>query len=304
MEHSCAIDDDDGDDTADDDWDSDPEDAAHAPSCSIAQGLSRPTSCFGNHWPLPAETVQQPKFGKPPHRLEASVEAVKLERSSSSSPLDHPMTDVTDPSAVYYIPTSNGASRKPPPVRTQALQAYHGLPIAHQYSNESPMETFQSPTSLGSPDAYAQFPSQPGSIHSQSMYLSQPRYNTYPQPPRVHDIRLDDPLQITQQQTNDVSPSMSQYPNGAEPLSAQDNRFTMDTSPSEDKLQTYLSPVSVSQAHYQDPQANMIANLRFHPMTMNGYPSGFGPVPDWYTNIKPEETWPGYDLPSDRVQGV
>ena len=304
MEHNCPIDDDDGDDTADDDWDSDPEDSAHAPSCAIAQGLSRPTSCFGNHWPLPAETVQQPtKFGKPPHRLEASAEAVKLERSSSSSPLDHPMTDVTDPAAVYsYMPTATGASRKPPPVRTQALQAYHGLPLS-QYSNGSPMEAFQSPTSLGSPDTYAQFPSQPGSIHSQNMYLSQPRYNTYPQPPRVHDIRLDDPLQIAQQATNDVSPSMSQFPNSAEPLSAQDTRFAIDTS-SDDKLQNYLSPISVSQDHYQDPQANMIANLRFHPMAMNNYPSSFGPVPDWYTNIKPEETWPGYNLPSDRVQDI
>ena len=298
MEHSCAIDDD-GDDTADDDWDSDPEDSAHEPSCAMAQGLSRPTSCFGNHWPLPAETVQQPKFGKPPQRLETSVEAVKLERSSSSSPLDHPMPDVTDPTAVYsYIPTSNGAGRKPPPVRTHTLQAFHGLPTS-QYSIESPMETFQSPTSLGSPDTYAQFSSQPGSIHSQSMYLSQPRYNTYPQPPRVHDIRLDDPLQVVQP-TNDVSPPMSQYPNGAEPLSAQDSRFAMDTTP-EDQLQSYLSPVSVSQAHYQEPQADL-ANLRYHTMTMNNYPSGFGPVPDWYTNIKPEETWPGYDLPSDRVQ--
>ena len=298
MEHSCAIDDD-GDDTADDDWDSD--DSAHEPSCSITQGLSRPTSCFGNHWPLPAETVQQAKFGKPPQRLESSVEAVKLERSSSGSPLDHPMTDVTDPTAVYsYIPTPSGASRKPPPVRTQTLQAYHGLP-APQYPNDSPMETFQSPTSLGSPDAYAQFSSQPGSIHSQSMYLGQPRYNTYPQPPRVHDIRLDDPLQVAHP-TTDVSPSMSQFPNGAEPLSAQDNRFAMDTTP-EDQLQNYISPVSVTQAHYQEPQTHMIANLRFHPMTMNSYPSSFGPVPDWYTNIKPEETWPGYDLPSDRVQG-
>ena len=304
VEHNCAIDDD-GDDSADDDWDSDPEDSAHEPCYSAPQAPSRPTSCFGNHWPLPAETVQQTKgFGRPPHRLDTSLGGVKLERSSSGSPLGRSMADVSDPiAACSYMPTSNGISRKPPPVRTQTLQEYRSVPMSHQYPNENGMETFQSPTSLGSPDGYAPFPSQPGNIHSSSMYLHQPRYNSYPHPPRVHDILLDDPLHISQPPSTDVSPSMSQFPNSAESLSAQDGRFAMDVTTSEEGLQGYLSPIAGTQAQFQEPHTNMIDSLRFQ-MPVNNYPCTYGPAPEWYTNIKPEETWPGDDpLPEARLQG-
>lgn len=302
MEHSCAIDDD-VDDSADDDWDSDPEDSAHEPSYPTPQVLSRPTSCFGNHWPLPAETVQQTKFGKPPHRLETALEAVKLERATSGSPLDHSMTDVADPISAYpYLTTSNGIGSKPPPVRTPTLHDYRSIPMSHQYSGESAMETFQSPTSLGSPDSYAQFSSQSGSIHSPGIYLHQPRYNTYPHPPRVHDIRLDDPLQVSQQQTTEVPPAISHFPNSSEPLSAHESQFSMDTTSPEDQLQNYMSPVSMPQAQYQQAQTNMIEHDRYQ-MPVTNCLGNFGPVPDWYANIKPAETYPGYDLPSDRVQG-
>lgn len=241
--------------------------------------------------------MQQTKFGKPPHRLETSLEVVKLERSQSGSPIDHTMADAPEPTAAYsYIPTSNGVSRKPPPVRTQTFHDYRSIPMPHQYSGETAVETFQSPTSLGSPDSYAQFSPQPGSIHSQTMYLHQSRYNTYPQPPRVHDVRLDDPLQVSQQQVTDISPSISSFPNSVEPLSAHESQFSMDRTNSEDQLQSYLSPAPVAQAQYHEPQANLIQNLRFN-MPITTYVGNY----DWY---KPEEDYPGYALPSDRVQGL
>lgn len=246
--------------------------------------------------------MQQTKFGKPPHRLETSLEAVKLERSQSGSPLDHTMADVTEPTAAYsYLPTSNGISRKPTPVRTQTFHDYRSIPMPHQYSGETAMEAFQSPTSLGSPDSYAQF-SQPGSIHSQTMYLHQSRYNSYPQPPRVHDVRLDDPLKVSQQ-VHDISPSISSFPNSAEPLSAHESQFSMDSTNSEDQLQNYLSPAPVAQAQYHEPQANLIQNLRFN-MPITNYGGNYGLVPDLYTEFKPEEDYVGYALPSDRVQGL
>ena len=291
VEHSCIIDDD-GDESADDDWDSDPEDSAHEPIYSTPQALSRSTSCFGNHWPLPAETVQQTKFGKHPHRLETNLEAIKLERSSSSSPGNPSMTNPI--STLPYIPTSNGISRKPPPVRTQTLQDYRSIPMSHQFSSGSPMETFQSPTSLGSPDAYAQFPSQPGSAHSQTIFLQQPRYNTYPQPPRVHDIRLDDPMQMTHSPSGGVD-SMAQFPDSNAPLSAQSGRYALETPTSDDQLQHYLNSVSVPQTRFLEPQPSMMDDITYQVSMTNG------PVPEWYTNIKPEETWPGYDLPNDRI---
>ena len=173
--------------------------------------------------------------------------------------------------------------------------------MSHQYSNDSPMETFQSPTSLGSPDVYAQFPSQPGSVQSPNVYLHQPRYNTYPQPPRVHDIRLDDPMQVTQQQVNGL-PSLGPYIDSAEPMSAQQSRYTMDSSTAEDQLQGYLSPLPIPTSRYQEAHGGMIEDLRYH-MPSTNYPGAFEPVPEWYSRIKPEETWPGYELPSDRMQG-
>ena len=268
---------------------------------STPQTVSRPTSCFGNHWPLPAETVQHTQFGKP-HRLDTTIENAKLERSCTGSPSNQSMTDVTDPMAAYpYIPNSNSINRKPPPVHTQTLQEYRSIPMSQQYSNDSPMDTFQSPTSLGSPDVYGHFPSQPGTVQSPSIYLQQPRYNAYTQPPRVHDIRLDDPMQVVQQQAHGLPLSSYADNDHIEPMSAQQSRFGIDASTAEDQFQNYLSPVSVTQARYTEPQGGIIEDLHYQ-MPPTTYPGAFGQAPDWYKNIKPEETWPGYELPSDRMQ--
>lgn len=292
------------DDSAEEDWDSEPEDSPHDPSFAASQVGSRPTSCFGNHWPLPAETVQQTRY--PPHqngrlarRLESSLESIKLERSSSSSPAGD--RSLTDPVASYhYVRTPDGISRKPPPLRTSMPQEYRSVPMDHQYSNDTSIETYQSPVAMTSPSSYAHFSPVSSDIRQPPMYVQQPRYNTYPQP-RVHDINLDDAMS-TPQHSNAGTPSIGHFPTGAEPLSAHPSHYSLGAPAAQDQLRAYTSPVScaVQQQQYHDAHAGLIEDLRFQ-MPVTNYSAYVTPVPEWYTNIKPEETWPGDLLPNERI---
>ncbi len=291
-------------DSAEEDWDSEPEDSPHDPRFAASQAGSRPTSCFGNHWPLPAETVQQTRY--PPHqngrlarRLESSLESIKLERSSSSSPAGD--RSIADPVASYqYVRTPNGISRKPPPLRTSMPQEYRSVPMDHQYSNDTSIETYRSPVAMSSPSSYAHFSPVSSDIRQQPMYVPQPRYNTYPQP-RVHDINLDDAMS-TSPHSNAGTPSVGHFPTGAEPLSAHQSHYSLGAPAAQDQLRAYTSPVScaVQQHQYQDAHAGLIEDLSYQ-MPITSYPAYGTPVPEWYTNIKPEETWPGYELPSNRL---
>ena len=289
-------------DSAEEDWDSESEDSPQDPSYAASQAGSRPTSCFGNHWPLPAETVQQTTYpqhqnGKLARRLETSLESIKLERSSSSSPtLDRSMTDPV--TSYQYVQTPEGISRKPPPLRTSMPQEYRSVPMDHQYSNDTSAETFQSPQAVTSPSSYAHFSPVPSDIRQHPMYVQQPRYSTYPQP-RVHDIDLDDTM-MTSQHSNVGTPSIGHFPNGAEPMSTQPSQYSMGAPTIQEQLHAYANPVPVQQQQYPDAQAGLIEDLRYQ-MPITNYPAYGTPVPEWYTNIKPEETWPGYSLPSDRV---
>lgn len=291
-------------DSAEEDWDSEPEDSPHDSGFAASQAGSRPTSCYGNHWPLPAETVQQTRYpphqnGRPARRLESSLESIKLERSSSSSPAGD--RSIMDPVASYhYVRMPDGISRKPPPLRTSMPQEYRSVPMDHQYSNDTSIEAYQSPVAMTSPSSYAHFSPVSSDIRQPPMYVQHPRYNTYPQP-RVHDINLDDAMS-TSQHSNAGTPSISNFPTGAEPLSAHQSHYSLGASTAQDQLRAYTSPVScaVQQQQYHDAHVGLIQDLRYE-MPITSYPAYATPVPEWYTNIKPEETYPGDLLPNDRI---
>ena len=286
-------------DSGDEDWDSESEGSPQDQTLATSQTMSRPGSCYSNHWRLPAETVQQTQFPQPGHParcLESPLEAIKLERSTSSSPtFDRSMTDPI--SSYQYVQRPHGSARKPPPLRTTALpQDFRSVPMEQQYSNDTNMETFQSPQAVTTP-SYNQLPDT-NNFNSAGMYVQPQRYNTFPQA-RVHDIHLDDSMSVSQK-SNAGTPSVGHFPSSAEPMSAQASPFGMGGALSE-QLQAYASIMPVQPQQYTEQQASLIEDLRYQ-MPMASYPAYGGlPVPDWYTNIKPEETWPGYSLPSDRV---
>ena len=287
-------------DSGEEDWDSEPEDSPQDPSFAASQVGSRPTSCFGNHWPLPAETIQQaqyssPQNGKLARRLESTL-SIKLERSSSNSPtIDRSMTEPV--SSYQYVQTPEVIGRKPPPLRTSMAQEYRSVPMDHQYSNDTNIEAYQSPHTMTSPGSYAPFSPVSSDLRQQPLYVTQLRSHTFPQP-RVHEINLDDAMS-TSQHSNVGTPSLGHFPNGAEPMSAPPSQYSMGTPTLQEQFQ-YSSPVSVQQQHYPDPQAGLVEDLRYQ-MPITTYPAFGTPMPDWYSNIKPEETWPGFSLPSDRV---
>lgn len=257
--------------------------------------MGRPPSCYGNHWRLPAATVQQTQFPhqrNPASRLGSPLGAIKIERASSGSPqLDR---SVTDPLSSYnYVSRSTGNGRKPPPLQSTNLD-FRSVPMEHQYSSDTNMDSFHSPQSMTSP-SYTQFSSDTNSLNSAGLYPQQPRYSTFAQP-RVHDIHLDDGMSISIK-SNAGTPSMASFPNGPEVTSAQTSPFNLDNA---SQLQAYASPVSVAHQHYNDQSMSLIEDLRYQ-MPMTNYPAYVTAAPEWYTNIKPEETWPGYSLPSERL---
>ncbi|KAI4188695.1 MAG: hypothetical protein L6R41_001971 [Letrouitia leprolyta] len=150
--------------------------------------MNRQSSYYGDHWPLPCETVQRPNPSSLPGPLtlrpKSNLDRVKLER-----PRSMPLPTLFH--SEQNAKTSNSPCQFPP---------------------ENTMDPLASPTAMqSSPTSYSDMSSIPDSAHTTLFFAgptSQP-YSSQDEPPSVDYqpvVSLEEPIQDAGQQQYDMEP--------------------------------------------------------------------------------------------------
>lgn len=286
----------------DDEWASEVEEAVPAMNAAVAMSRPASSSYYGDHWRLPTRHLQHMHQSA---RFDRSNRPVKLERSiSANSHQDQMLAKIEEAPSYDFSQTRDRILPTLMSVRTSIAPDIHTAPVTSTFSNDITTETLNSPDTLtNSSNGFSNFPT-PTSARSQSGYLGQAGYPSYSlsgdslrmtiatqqnqhiQSPHGNPETMISPME----QLVSRSGSVSETP-AAMDMTTQSSQAHIGYSVDESYLgQDYREPQLVMNqpAHYQLPVPN--------------YPDIYGSVPPtWYTNIKPEETWPGL-LPNDRIQ--
>ena len=269
---------------------------------SAALPMSRPpsASCYGDHWRLPTRHLQHMHH---PGRLERHRKSVKLERSvSANSHHDRALAKIEEMPTYRFSPAID---RPLPPlmsIQTSMAPQIHTAPVTSTFPHDISIETLSSPDALtNSPNEYSNFPT-PTSAGPQSAYLNQAGYHDYPTSSEPLHLGLGG-QSITQIQSPHRGPGMvspiDQMISRSTSVSETPNSLNMTTQPSQVSLSYAVEDNYMGQG-YREPELVANCGMQYQsslPMYTNPFPS---PVPTWYTNIKPEESWP-YILPEDRI---
>lgn len=266
-------------------------------SCSESEAarpdtqMKRQSSYYGDHWPLPCETAQLPNApvvqGQLALRPKSTVDRVKFERPRSVSPqLIRSIPPADGSASAFQFPRGRTMS-----IQTQMDQDFNQIPMSAtypqeqrtpetrspcQFSIEGNMDALTSPTTIqSSPAAYSEISSSmPDGAHS-TLFFAGPTSQPY----------------VPHDESSMVYPSA--VPTEEIPQDAgHQTMFQPDYKP---MIQAYDVPPMVPQQSIQSIAYSDGANNYYVPMDL--YP---GPAPAWYTNIKPEESWPGL-TPSERL---
>ena len=264
--------------------------------------MSRPASTnYYDHWRLPTKHLQHLSQ---PTRFNRSNRSVKLERSvSANSHQDRMLAKIEEAPSYGYSQTRDRILPALMPVQTSIAPDIQTAPVTSTFPNDMTTETLNSPDALtNDSNGFSNFPT-PTSARSQPGYLSQAGYPSYSLP--------SDSLQMgiaTQQhqhiQSTHGNPEMIMSPLDhlvSRPGSVSETPTPMD-------MTTQLSHAHIGYSiddnylgqTYREPQL-IIHEPAQYQSPVPVYPDMYGSMPSWYTNIKPEETWPG-PLPSDRIQ--
>ncbi|KAL8674392.1 MAG: hypothetical protein Q9168_001184 [Polycauliona sp. 1 TL-2023] len=253
--------------------------------------MKRQSSYYGDHWRLPCETAQLPHpislQGHLALRPKSTVDRVKNERPRSVSPqLIRSFAPSDGSNSVYRFPRGRTMS-----IQTQMDQDFNQIPIPNPYSHKpmvgetsSPcqygmenMDPLTSPTTMqSSPTDFSEISSIPDSAHS-TLFFPGPTSQPYEEP---SSMGYQPPVPIeTVPQDN-----------------AQQPQYELD---SKSMIQMQLMYDDGAMA----PQQQMIQPVTYYDGICYQQPpmeQYYGPPPAWYTNIKPEESWPG-PTPGERL---
>ncbi|KAL8690267.1 MAG: hypothetical protein Q9218_004251 [Villophora microphyllina] len=254
--------------------------------------MKRQSSYYGDHWPLPCETAQLPNpfnvQGQLALRPKSTVDRVKFERPRSVSP-----------QLIRSIPPADGSTSafqfsrgRTMSIQTQMDQNFNQMPMSTTYPHEqratetsSPcqfpmegsMDSLTSPTTIqSSPTAYSDMSSSiPDSAHSTLFFVGP---TSQPYVPHEETASMVYPAAVPTEEIPQDAGHQPMYDADYKPM-----------------IQAYdIHPMIPQQQSIQSIAYNDGANY-YVPMDL--YP---GPAPAWYTNIKPEESWPGL-MPSERL---
>ncbi|KAL8776900.1 MAG: hypothetical protein Q9213_008087 [Squamulea squamosa] len=276
--------------------DSDDED-----SCSDSEAnrpdtqMKRQSSYYGDHWPLPCETAQLPNpvalQGQLALRPKSTMDRVKHERPRSVSPQLIRSIPSSDGSTSAFRRYSRGRTMS---IHTQMDQDFNQIPIPNPYSQEqgvveagSPcqygmennIDTLTSPgTMQSSPTDFSEISSVPGSAHS-TLFFPGPTSQPYVpheetvslgyHPPLAVETVAQDTVDQAQYELDSKSMIQMQLMYDEGPMALQ---------------QQLIQPVTYYDGVCYQPPVDQY----------------YGPAPGWYTNIKPEESWPGM-TPTERL---
>lgn len=277
-----------------------PEDLAEEPTI-------RQSSYYGDLWPLPGQSAQQTR----PLSFQATLVSrpkstesnTKVERGASTSPLSDQNLSSANAAMTSFEYLRARAGVTPDPILAQAAMPsnfHHGLPVSRQYTSENGIETWTSPidTKTTTSSSFSEYSPTPSSAQSNSVYFNESTNSNFPL--QVANIALNEPMQYSQDGGATIQNNAAQLVDGMPQGQVQTTRFSLGpTSAPEQPMQFSAVPLSIS----QQPQTTVMP-LSFVVDTQYNIPNdppqyyGGGTVPDWYLNVKPEESWPGA-LPTD-----
>lgn len=272
-------------------------------SCSESEAnrpdtqMKRQSSYYGDHWRLPCETAQLPNpnnlQGQLALRPKSTVDRVKYERPRSVSPQLMRSIPPNDGSTSAF-----GLSRgRNMSIRTQMDQDFNQVPTPNpypqearvaeavspcQYRMENGIDSLTSPTTMqSSPTIFSDISSVPDSAHS-TLFFPGPTSQPYVPQEENPSMGYQAPLPI------EVVPQETAEPTSFEGLDSKSlipMQFVYgDQAAPQQQLQHLIQPIAFYDSVGYQPSIEQY----------------YGPPPAWYTNIKPEESWPGL-MPSDRV---
>ena len=265
--------------------------------------MTRQSSNYvGDMWPRPDHTAPQPRslpFEGAFVSRPKSLESIKSEYPASaglSEPL--PLPNPSAPMSPFeFVRSRTGLTPEQVGIQTTMPTTFNGIPLSQQYTVENGLGTWV-PSTLTSklcPSNFSDYLSEPPSAQSATVYFPDSTPQDYQL--QAVDIHLNESLPFSLEHSNPI-PSLTKP--GGSAVSSEHNPshgYNVCATPISEP-QTSISPTPLSN-HLQSEALSIPASLApFYALADNSaqyYPSA---VPDWYTRIKPEESWPGV-LPSE-----
>ncbi|MCJ1470739.1 mucin 17, cell surface associated [Pseudocyphellaria aurata] len=260
---------------------------------------------YGDLWPLPGQSAQrsrplsfQATLVSRPKSTESNT---KVERAASvSSPADNsiPSANAAMTPFEYLRARASVSSDQGLVQATLPTNFHHGLPVSTQYASENGIETWTSPIDTKTTSSgFSEYSSTPSSAQSNPVYFNEPANSNFPL--QVTNIALNEPMQYSQEGGATISSAPAQLTDGVPQGQMRTASYGLGpTSAPEQSLPFSPVPASIPRA----PQTSVMP-VSFAINTQYNIPSDppqyYGAtVPDWYLNVKPEESWPGA-LPTD-----
>lgn len=267
---------------------------------SLDGTMTRQSSSYvGDLWPLPSHSAQPPPFEGTLVSRPKSLEGIKTERIVSASlseplPLPNPSAGMT---SFEFLRSRTGLTPEQVGIQTAMSTTFNGVPPSQQYPVENGLGTW-APSTLTTKlcqSSFSDYPSEPPSAHSTTVYFPDPTTQDYQL--QVVDIHLNESMPFSPDLSIPIPSSAKPGTNAVSVGHNASNGYNMGATPISEH-HAPLSPTPLS-TPLQLQQLSVPASLvPFYALADNSAQYYQSPVPEWYTRIKPEESWPGV-LPSE-----
>lgn len=274
------------------------------PEDIVEEPTIRQSSYYGDLWPLPGQSAQQSRplsfQATLVSRPKSTESSAKVERGASVSPLSDQNFPGDNAATTSFEYLRARAGVTPDQILVQAAipaNFHHGLPVSGQYTSENGIETWASPIETKTSSSFSEYSPTPSSAQSNPLYFNEPANTTYSLP--TTNIALPESMQYSPDGGATVPNTAAQLADGMSQGAIQAARYSLGpTSAPEQPMQFSAVPLSIPP---QTPTAVMPVSFAVNTQynIPNDPPQYYGgTVPDWYLNVKPEESWPGA-LPTD-----
>jgi hypothetical protein len=268
--------------------------------------MTRQSSNYvGELWPLSAHPAPQsrlPPFEGALVTRSKPMEGIKTERPDSvrrsdSVSLSNPGTSM---SSFEFLRNRAGLAPEQVGIQTVMPTTFTGIPVSQQYMAEDGVGTWAPSTLMAKmcPSSFSDYASEPPSAQSTTVYFPEPGPQDYPL--QVVDISLNESMPFSPDHSVTISSPLKPGNNAMSTGHPASAFYHMCTTPlSEQHAPINSTPLSTPLQPQQPQPLPMPASLvPFYTLPENPVHYYQSPAPDWYTRIKPEESWPGV-LPSD-----
>ncbi len=267
------------------------------------EGALRQSRYYGDLWPLPGQTAQPPRplSFQPLVSRPRSTESIQADRTTSASPLSGPSAANPAMASYDFLRVRTGIPSDQILVQTAVPSSFGNVSVSSQYTSENGIGTWNSPMDTkAASSSFSEYSPTPSSAQSNPVYFNESTSPSYSL--QTSNLALNETMQYPRESVTPLPNTSNHLGEGVPQGSIQPHAYSLGpTSTPEQTMQFSPDPHAIP----QPPQVpTMLANFNVTNQytTSNNHPQYYGPAPDWYCNIKPEDSWPGV-LPNDYYWG-